>query len=405
MASDVAKLVDQIHASGKQLVLVVNGGSEAISSLLTVPGASRSVLLAIAPYSSAALAEWLGSRPEQFCSARTARAMAMVAYEKARQLAGLPRNVGNETPESNLLGVACTVSLASDRAKRGSHRFFVATQAADSTTCLQVELEKGRRPRAEEERLAARSILSEIAAAWGGTDHPALELTQHEAVTRSAKTAPASWQALLAGNLHRVRMRRGPAQSAESSCKNVPVPFYADAGIGSQSPQALFPGAFNPLHGGHRGMAKTASQLLGVPIEFEISIANVDKPALDFIEIDERLKQFTADETVWLTRAPTFAEKAALFPGVTFIVGADTLERIALPRYYQEQIPGMLQAIEKIAAAGCRFLVFGRKVKEAFQGLSNLDVPPSLKALCQEVPESDFRQDISSTDLRKQQER
>src|SRR5205823_7907670 len=83
-------LIEQIHKSGRQLVLAVTGGgSGAISALLQVPGASASVLEAIVPYAATALADWLGGRPDQYCSERTARAMAMAAVERARQLSNV----------------------------------------------------------------------------------------------------------------------------------------------------------------------------------------------------------------------------------------------------------------------------------------------------------------------------
>lgn len=377
MNQDVVNLVACIHGSGTRLVLVVNGGSEAISSLLTVPGASQSVLLAIAPYANTALIEWLGSMPEQFCSARTARAMAMVAFEKARKLVG---DSSTSDGTGKLIGVACTVSLASDRPKRGPHRFYVATQSADTTTCVHVELEKGSRTRAEEEHLVSVVILNEIAAASGLADRVTVPLLPSELPQRTSKSAPTEWQDLLSGKSQQTCARGSP-----------------------ESPRAIFPGAFNPLHDGHRELAEKASQILGTPVAFEISIANVDKPPLDFIEIADRLEQFDPNQGVWLTRAPTFAEKAAQFPGVTFVVGADTIERIAEPRYYHDNVPAMLRAIEQLVLAGCRFLVFGRKFEGTFQGLDDLSLPPSLGAICQEVPEGEFRKDISSTELRRNQ--
>src|SRR5690606_9001569 len=108
----------------------------------------------------------------------------------------------------------------------------------------------------------------------------------------------------------------------------------------------------------------------------------------------------TAEETVVLSCAPTFVEKAALFPGATFLVGTDTLERIAEPRYYGNNFPSMLRAVEQISLAGCRFLVFGRALGGDFKSLDDLNLPPSLALLCEEVPEHEFRQDISSTQLR-----
>src|SRR3569623_1000274 len=118
MAS-TADLVGKIHESARPLVLAVTGGgSRAISALLEVPGAARTVLEAIVPYSAAALSDWLGAQPEHFCCERTARAMAMAAYQRARELAQ------SEPPAAQplaLTGVACTASLASERPKRGAH--------------------------------------------------------------------------------------------------------------------------------------------------------------------------------------------------------------------------------------------------------------------------------------------
>ena len=56
-------VVERIHASGRGCVVsFTGGGSQAIADLLTVPGASATMLEAVVPYSAAALAEWLGGK-------------------------------------------------------------------------------------------------------------------------------------------------------------------------------------------------------------------------------------------------------------------------------------------------------------------------------------------------------
>jgi len=112
--------------------------------------------------------------------------------------------------------------------------------------------------------------------------------------------------------------------------------------------------------------------------------------------------QFAPEQVVWLTRAATFKEKSARFPGVTFVVGVDTLRRIADPRYHGNDPAAWLAAMERIAARGCRFLVFGREREGRFVGLADLGLQPPLRDLCQQVPAEEFREDISSTALRKQ---
>jgi hypothetical protein len=87
---------------------------------------------------------------------------------------------------------------------------------------------------------------------------------------------------------------------------------------------------------------------------------------------------------------------------VTFVVGVDTMHRIADPRYHGGDRAAWQAAMERIAARGCRFLVFGREREGRFVGLEELDLPPGLRDVCRGVPAAVFREDISSTALRGQ---
>ena len=165
-------------------------------------------------------------------------------------------------------------------------------------------------------------------------------------------------------------------------------------------PRLLLPGAFNPLHEGHRGLALAAERLTGHTATFELSVVNVDKPPLAAEEVRRRLQHFPWRFAVWLTRAPRFTEKASLFPGSTFVVGADTAARLLSPRYYEEADAGLTRALEHIRAQGCRFLVAGRACEgRPFAGLRQLAVPVGFSDLFTEIPETLFRHDISSTAL------
>ena len=364
------QLAQEVHAAGTRLVIALTGGGTgAIPALVGVPGASRSILAAAVPYAAPALAEWLGGKPDEFCSQRTARAMAMVAYMKAQTY----------DPPSVTCGAACTASLVSDRPKRGSHRAHLAWQSAGTTSTVSVELEKGRRTRAEEEAVVAALVLNLVAEACGVPGRLAVPLGENEQLQTARIVAPLDQQELLAGRVAAISL--GPQNARKK-------------------PPALLPGAFNPLHEGHQTMARLASQILGVDVAFEISILNVDKPPLDFVEIDRRTRQFAADQTLWLSRASLFSQKAELFPGATFVVGADTIARIGDPRYYAGQEAVMNTALAQIASAGCSFLVFGRQLDGKFRTLSELHVPEPLARLCQEVPASVFRVDRSSTQIR-----
>lgn len=381
-ASD--EFIRAIHASPLEMVLAVTGGgSRAISALLEVPGASQTMLEAVVPYSAAALGTWLGARPEQFCDDRTARAMAMAAYQRAIRFAE-PAN-GSSTPRA-LAGVACTASLASDRPKRGAHRLHAALQTEALTVVESLELSKGARSRLDEERLAAAVVLNLVAAACGLEERLELSLTPPEQIVSARAEAPPAWQDLLAGRI---------------ACAGSRGERAASPGDFAQRPRrAIFAGAFNPLHDGHRLMARVAAERLQLPVEFEISILNVDKPPLDFLEMQRRAEQFGANEKLWFTTAATFVEKAAVFAPATFIVGADTIERIAAARYYESEA-ACAAALSRLAAFGCRFLVFGRQMAGGYASLGELALPEALALICEKVPEAAFRADVSSTELRR----
>jgi nicotinamide mononucleotide (NMN) deamidase PncC len=162
MADD--SLIREIHQSGwRTVIAATGGGATAIGDLLRVPGGSRSVLECVVPYSAAALCEWIGGKPDQFCSETTARAMAMAAFERARRL---DMASGGHDP-CKLVGIGCTASLASDRPKRGPHRVYVASQTAEATASCSLELTKGARTRREEERVCAALIVKALMEAVG----------------------------------------------------------------------------------------------------------------------------------------------------------------------------------------------------------------------------------------------
>lgn len=353
---------------------VAGGGSGVIPRLLTRPGASRTVLEAQVPYGRRALTELLGAEPASRCSAETSRELARAMYERALRL--------RETPHAPVLGLGATAALVTDRERQGSHRIHVAV--VDGFQCWEarVRLRKSARTRAEEEAIAEHVILGTLAEAMvgGGFD---IELHSDERLQTGA-TVLAHYRDVIAGG------EQPWATVDHIDCR---------VSAGGAVPGAVVPGSFNPLHEGHAALLEAARRRASGNVAYEISITNVDKPALTAAELDARLPQFRGRAPVVLTRAPTFVEKARLLPGAAFAVGADTAARILEPRYYGGA-EALAQALTELRELGARFHVAERRVGERLLRLDDLRAPPSAAEMFEAIPASEVGVDISSTELR-----
>lgn len=177
-----------------------------------------------------------------------------------------------------------------------------------------------------------------------------------------------------------------------------PVLFARNAGPEAPPPKALLPGSFNPLHHGHWSMAAAASELLGTEVAFELSRTNVDKPELTDEEVARRAAAFAGRADLWVTRAPRFLDKADLFPGATFVLGADTAVRLVDIRYYDGDAERLAAALDHLAGRECRFLVAPRLGPAGLVALDDLAIDPRWRGMFAEIPS--FRVDVSSTQLR-----
>ena len=78
--------------------------------------------------------------------------------------------------------------------------------------------------------------------------------------------------------------------------------------------------------------------------------------------------------------------------------------RIGEPRFYEGNPDKLAAAIRRLATLDIRFLVLGRADGDRFLSLDDIELPSSLRALCQGVPESVYRKDISSSRIRAEQQ-
>ena len=372
---DTQRLIERVHGSPTMAVMAVTGaGSLALSWLLRVAGASRSVLEALVPYSATSLTQFLGHEPRRAVSAATARDMARAAYRRALALRpdGVP-----------VAGIACTATIATDRPKRGGHRCHVAAWTSDGATTYSLELTKGIRDRSGEEGTVSALVVHALAEASQVDIYVPLALHPAERVDLDSVSYRDPIEALLARHIRSVTVQTDGTMTAEQR-------------VGG----GVLPGSFNPLHEGHEELAAVASKMLDGPVTFELSVANVDKPTLNERETRARLAQFAGRRPVVVTQALVFDRKADLFPGCTFIIGWDTAVRLVDPRYYGGAESAMVSALGDIRRAGCGFLVAGRVSTGVFQTLDDIEVPVGFTDMFTSIPESSFRYDLSSSELR-----
>lgn len=370
----MTQLIRTIHQSPKRTVIVLAGaGISALSELLQIGGASATLIEAVVPYHENAFADFYGSIPEKFVSEATATKLAGLAFTRAQLLSAEPLAT---------IGLACSAAIATNRPKRGKHQACLAYWSAEKIGLVELTLHKGLRTRLEEENLIGHFILNLLAEAMDIPDRLEIALDNQDGLIKKDVEIAQLAKQLIAQE----------------------IGFFGFSEHGrhlSQTPRAILSGAFNPLHAGHTGLARAAADQLQTAVTFECAATNVDKPPLTLPVLLSRLAQFAGHWPVAASNAPTYLQKSSLYPGATFVVGFDTAVRLLNLRYYQNSQRQREAAFSQIEANGCSFLVAGRVDHEnVFHHVDELQIPAKFRHMFQAISASNFRMDISSTEIR-----
>lgn len=389
-------------------VFVTGGGVKTMEYLLTVPGASNSMMETGVPYSRSALNDFLQLSRESLagadtsvtplggCNEATAVAMARRAYQRAlvshledtQDLCALAT--------TNIFGVGCTAALVSTGIKKGKHRVYIALyEGSGAHSVLYYDFEKGLRSRVEEDALCSQIILHAIdkqcnsgANAIASASSPIVVNTSDECpqellMVRHSGTGDAI-EKLYAGNSSHVlfvpstqETNAQVSPSESGAILSIPDPttdavynFRVVEEARLPAGSFVYPGSFNPLHSGHCelvaaamrsvGTESTTAHPAGVSV-FEIAAVNADKPSLSREVLLQRIAQFHPTHPIGktlqtsginnycicVTSKPFFVDKSDFFPGCRFVIGADTAVRLIDSKYYVDKSDALSGDVEE----------------------------------------------------------
>lgn len=467
-------------------LFVTGGGTSALEWVFTTAGASNTVMEAGVVYARSSLQQFIHKHTTDagdddgdgsYCSTPTSVRMSDAAWVRAAELLlADTRNFGDFT-NVNLFGVSCTAALVTDRPKKGPHRVHVAASSQSGSFSYTVELQKGARNREEEDAASSRLIIDAIAECSGVPPLPVDYLLLDD-TTATASTSPALGEAIgrtqtdreeVIERIYAKRVRQAmfikkvDVDGISSSSDRLVDDFVILEDAALPPGCLVYPGSFNPLHEGHVALVAAAVEKIrgadgkAVPVVFEISAFNADKPPLDRAEMERRVRQFDpttnpalltgglTNIAVAITSEPLFLGKTGLFRDANFLIGSDTLVRLLNPRYYgppeppssaglspeeasrvqQQKVFAMIAVLSAVAERGCRFVVGGRATatpppaattatvvaagnsSTSFATMQSilagavLALPQDLeRALFMGLSEDEFRVDLSSTDIR-----
>lgn len=366
------EIIKQLQKCGKQFFIAATGGGTSfLGEFLKIPGGSQCIVGGYVPYAIEATNNFVGGKLDKYADANAARRLAVASYEQCVKI----KNIAND---NICIGIGVACSLVKDNERDGrEHNINIAVHTFNETFGVSVALKKSKLNREKEENFVNDLILFTLA-------------------NRYCKNIDNEWSII--HDMIYVS-NGGVVENFGEYSRMVGCDLYCSEmeQVKKQETLVIYPGSFNPLHTAHREIYHLAHKITELPVFYELSVTNSYKPAMDYVDLEHRHKQFNNNgwrNAVILTKAPRFVDKVALLKKhfnckeIIIVVGADTWERVYDDAAHKN---GDIKFFED---NNVKFLVFGRSTE-----IKNQDS----KLLIKNDLALNYSNPINSTALRKVQ--
>lgn len=314
----------RLKEAGISLHLICTGAGAGLQDRLwNIPGASSFLSGAAFPYAPAETDRLIGFTPKQYCSEETAIDLASQAYMRAFSF-------GGKKP----VGLGLTASVTSDRPHRGDHRVHICVITDDKVLGYSSVIEKHNKVEAPQARYLDGRLCNDMAF---------LLLTE-------ALFGPATE---LSAN--------GTDWTEKAFERFYAHPYFTTEG--KRLPEApkkkvLMPGAYNPPHEGHHGVAAAVEAVADLPVVYTVTADNPHKGQLSVQDLLKRARMLRGKNRLFTRGDPLYIDKARMFLDTPIAMGADALERMLDPKWGADPE----QMLYEFAQLGTRFYVSARPV-------------------------------------------
>lgn len=314
----------------KPIIHVISSGAGSLvqHELYKTPGASSWLSGATFPYDPDETMDVLGFKPNGLVNEEVSIQLACVAYMKAYRFG-----------RDDAIGIGMTSSVASLKPHRGDHRIHatIITSTSCASTTKILEKGVGYDARQQDNDSATKVAFNLLAAALGSPHNPYdFHVWEPQHLTDVILQHP-------------VFLDTGK----RSTC----IPVHS----------AIMPGAYNPPHEGHFGLAEAVFLNTGYRVAHQVTIDPPHKDAMTGQKILERAKMLAGHTTVFSCGDPLYIQKAERYR-TPIVLGADALLRMFDPKWGVD----VTTLLERLTALGTKIFVSGRKVDGEFLTLNEV---------------------------------